>query len=148
MNVVALKPATAEPRIVRVLIAVAKQTRATLGMRLAEIGLATGEDDVILAMQDGKPICIAELSRRIGIRHMTMQRLIDQLVEHGHVEMAEAPLFRLSPKGADTISEIAALRLRLASEIESVLGIEVASKLTEYLETLEDGFGYSLKPTA
>lgn len=147
MTVVALKIATYEPRIVRALVAVSKHTRATLGTRLAEIGLATGEDDVILAMNDGNPICIAELSRKLRIRHVTMQRLIDQLVTRGHIEQAETPLFRLSQKGTDTIAGITAMRRRMASDIEAVLGLDGVIELTEHLESLEDGFNNSLKST-
>jgi DNA-binding MarR family transcriptional regulator len=147
MNVVALKPTSAEPRIVRALVAISKQTRATLGIRLADIGLATGEDDILLAMRDGTPVCAAVLSRKLGVREMTMQRLIDQLVAHGHIEPAENPLFRLSKKGADALADIAALRLRMASDIEAMLGAEGVDKLTEYLETLESGLAHSLRST-
>jgi len=147
MNVVALKPASADPRIVRALVAVSKQTRATLGIRLADIGLATGEDDVILAMRDGKPVCTAVLSLKLGVRETTMQRLMDQLVAHGHVEPADTPLFRLSRKGVDALADVAALRARLASDVEAMLGVEAVAKLTEYLETLETGFAHSLRST-
>lgn len=147
MNVVALKPASANPRIIKALVAVSKQTRAVLGIRLASIGLATGEDDLILAMSDGKPICAEQLARRIGISQQTLNRVIQDLVARGYIEPAERPLFRLSRKGTVSISHIETLRVQIASEIESMVGVDGIDMLSEYLEAIEVGFSQFLRPT-
>lgn len=147
MNVVALKPASANPRIIKALVAVSKQTRAVLGIRLASIGLATGEDDVILAMSNGRPVCAEQLSRRIGISQQTLHRLMQELVARGYVEIVERPLFRLSQKGTESIAHIEDVRTRIASEIEAMIGVDGIEKLADYLETVEDGFSLSLKST-
>lgn len=147
MNVIALKRASAEPRIVATLIAVSKQTRAILGIRLADIGLAIGEDDVTMVMSDGKPICVAEISRKLAIRQETVSRLVEQLLAHGHVERAEGPLYRLSEDGFGLVEKIVTLRMRMADDIEALLGTDAVGILTEYLETLETGLGRALRPT-
>ena len=114
---------------------------------MAEIGLATGEDDVVMVMGEGKPICVAEISRKLGIRHSTTQRLLDQLVLHGHIERAENPLFRLSKKGVDALAQIEALRVRMAADIEAMLGTIALSELAGHLEKIEAGFGEALNKT-
>lgn len=147
MNVVALKPSSANPRIIKALVAVSKQIRSMLALRLANIGLAIGEDDLILAMSDGKPICAEQLCRKIGISQQTLHRVIQDLVARGYVEPAERPLFRLSRKGNESVGHIEALRVQIASEIDAMIGVDGIEKLCEFLETIEAGFSHFLRPT-
>jgi DNA-binding MarR family transcriptional regulator len=147
MNVVAFPAAGTDPRIVTLLISVAKLTRAVVGLRLAEIGLSPGEDNILMCTDVGKPVEAGDLARTLGIRFSTLQRSVDHLVARGFLERRGA-FVKLTVDGEILLPRISAARASIANELEASLGAEAVGKMVASLELLENGLSTFLAPAA
>jgi DNA-binding MarR family transcriptional regulator len=145
MNVVDLPIARKpEPDIVDALIAISKKTRTILGLRLAELGLMTGEDDVLLAMDGGEAMSVTQLSTTMSVRFPTMLKAVDGLVERGFLDRVVGPVVRLSEQGHAVLSEIVALRAKITADLSSSLGADRVGALAKDLVDLGDSLGEGL----
>jgi hypothetical protein len=135
-----------DPRIVTLLIDISKKMRATIGLRLAEIGLATGEDDILLAIRDGRTTSASELSRSMGIRFPTLVKAVDGLVGRNLLDRVTGPMVKLSHRGALLVPGIVETRKDVARDLVTALGADVVERLTADLEELDQGLGSSLVP--
>jgi DNA-binding MarR family transcriptional regulator len=147
MNVVAFPAAGADPRIVTLLISVSKLTRAMVGLRLAEIGLSAGEDNILMCVDVRKPVEASDLARSLGIRFSTLQRSVDHLIAEGYLERRDA-FVKLTEKGQALLPRITAARVSIANDLEVSEGTEVVGMMIGSLELIEDKLIKLLTPAA
>jgi DNA-binding MarR family transcriptional regulator len=145
MNVVDLPIARKpEPDIIDALIAISKKIRIILGLRLAELRLMTGEDDVLLAMEGGEAMSVTQLSATMSVRFPTMLKAVDGLVERGFLDRVVGPVVRLSEQGHAVLFEITALRAKITADLSSSLGADRVGALAKDLVDLGDSLGEGL----
>lgn len=147
MTVVKL-PTPADPRITSVLIELSKKIRSLVGIRLAEIGLMTGEDEVLAAMRDGRPRTVSYLSTTLFVRLPTMRKCVDALVNKDLLERLAGPVVKITEKGASFVREIDLMHARLSRDISRTAGEEHVKKLLPDLETLSSSISAIIKPAA
>lgn len=117
--------------IVTRLLSIAKLTRAMLGLRLAEINLCAGQDQLLAAFQGNTRASISTLANAVAVRPSTVSKMVDRLIEKGlmhrlrHPDDARATLVELTPLGFH--------QQRLVAEIWQ----SVERDLTKSLETAE-----------
>lgn len=91
--------------ILPTLIAVAKSTRALLGIKLGDVGFHNGQDEFLLALDDGVLICVSDLSERLAVRPSTVSKMMDRLAERRLVERvadkedSRRTMVRITPAG-------------------------------------------------
>ena len=68
------------PVLIPALLKTAKLVRAVMSMHLSELGLQTGQDEVLLAFEKARPMSPHQLAEKLGIRFDTAAKLLARLV--------------------------------------------------------------------
>jgi DNA-binding MarR family transcriptional regulator len=133
-----------EAAILQTLMAIAKKVRAVLALHLAEIGLANGQDEVLLALDALRPISVPVLAGRLDIRPDLLTRLIDPLVARGLVTTSgdDGPAtrwttLRVSPDGLALQERIRALWNEIGADLVGSGGSAHLDRLIEDLRTIQ-----------
>lgn len=133
-----------DPEIVSVLIRISKKTRTVLGLRLAEIGLATGEDDLLLTLPVGQSWTIDRLSSELSVRGPTIRRAVERLAARGLIEQLTNSLVRLTGQGVSIQPRIVAVHQRIAGDIARTIDVDRLMALTAELNDLDACLSRSL----
>lgn len=110
---------TAEPtcenvpdNLIRPLLALSKSTRQLISLKLAEIGVVAGQDQLLDAIDPDQRRGICEIARELSVRPSTVSKMLDSLERRGWCrrEMDDADLRRtfvvLTEDGARVRSEV------------------------------------------
>ena len=135
----------ADPHAVVALIAFSKKARAMLSVRLAEIGLQLGEDDVLRVLQSGKITTIQEVSDELFVRSHTVTKIVDSLVIKGLISRHAGPLLSISDAGIGMMPRIEFALSRMARDLQRVIGAARLQRLTEDMESLNEGIRLPVK---
>ena len=90
----------------------ARTARTALAARLLESGLYAGQDQIMLALADGKPLTPTALAQALNVRPPTITKTINRLQSQGFLEKAPSQSdgrqaeISLTEKGRDTIEAI------------------------------------------
>lgn len=94
-----------EVPIVSRLLSIAKLTRAMLGLKLAEIDLCAGQDQLLSVFQGTTRASISTLANAVSVRPSTVSKMVDRLIEKGLMQRFRDPndarttLVELTPFG-------------------------------------------------
>jgi DNA-binding MarR family transcriptional regulator len=146
VNVIEFKPGAHGADVVTALISISKQTRAILGLRLAELGLLTGEDDVLFAMRGGEAFSVTQLSASMSIRYPTMLKAVDGLVDRGFLDRVLGPVVRISARGQIAVPEIGAAKSKIARCLSADLGAERLDVILRDLADIGESLSKELAP--
>lgn len=110
---------TAEPTrengpddLIQPLLALSKSTRQLISLKLAEIGVVAGQDQLLDAIDPDNRRGICEIARKLSVRPSTVSKMLDSLERRGWCrrEMGDADLRRtfvvLTEEGARVRSEV------------------------------------------
>ena len=117
--------ATAEARLVPVLLSISKATRALMRIKLAELGFHNGQDELLLALDEEAPVSVSTLAETLSVRPATVSKMLDRLVQKGMVERIEnksdarRTMVRVMPAGLDARSILLNMRAKLEAELIS-----------------------------
>ena len=113
--------------LVPTLLSLAKTTRALMGIRLAELGLNQGQDELLIALEMDKPVSVSTLSDRLVVRPSTVSKMLDRLCAKGLVERLPSPQdARLTLVKLTRDGHAAKTNVRL---LWDMIGIELARKM-------------------
>jgi DNA-binding MarR family transcriptional regulator len=106
------------------LIAIAKLSRFLMTIRLAELGLFNGQDELLLALEDGTPRTVSDLAKIIDVRPPTVSKMLDRLEEQdlakrGHGTDRRETIVTLTRLGMRRREEITAARICLEAEFRT-----------------------------
>ena len=130
---------TTDIKIITELMSMAKRTRAILRLRLADLGLATGEDDILLGIPSEGNCSVEDLSRTLSVRAPTIERSIDSLVGRGYVERLAGPIVKLSTSGTATATRIGHMQAEIVRDLRAELGKGFVEDVATDLATLNGG---------
>jgi Mn-dependent DtxR family transcriptional regulator len=133
-----------DTEIVTVLIRISKKTRTILGLRLAEIGLATGEDDLLLALDSEHAVTVEQLSEKLSVRLPTIRKSVERLAARGLVNCVTFSTLRLTAEGAGMQPRVMAVHRKIAHDIARAIDIDRLRAITAELNDLDAGLGLSL----
>jgi DNA-binding MarR family transcriptional regulator len=129
------------------LIAISKSTRALRGMKLAELGLHNGQDELLMAA-DLKGCTVSVIADRLAIRPSTVSKMLDRLVERGLMERradrqdGRRTILRITDAGVLARVQVIKARQELEDDLAKSLGaalhLTVASSLVECQTHLSD----------
>ena len=116
--------------LVPTLLSLAKTTRALMGLRLADLGLHQGQDELLIALEMDKPVSVSTLSERLVVRSSTVSNMVDRLCAKGFVERLPSPqdarltLVKLTRDGHAAKTDVRLLW--------DMIGVELARKMEPY----------------
>ncbi|WP_061937324.1 MarR family winged helix-turn-helix transcriptional regulator [Aureimonas sp. AU22] len=94
------------------LLSISKKTRAIMGLKLVELGLHNGQDELLLAVRGGQPLHVSLVAKQLNVRPSTVSKMLDRLIKKGLVA-------RISDKndGRRTFVQITASGQVLCNEV-------------------------------
>ncbi|SDN68239.1 DNA-binding transcriptional regulator, MarR family [Aureimonas jatrophae] len=104
------------------------------GLKLAEIGLRVGQDDVLLALPQGGTISVGQLAFVVSVRPSTISKMLGNLERDGfvgreaHASDARKSTVRILPKGIEIRAKAQDIRSALNAEL--LLKVENAAVLS------------------
>ena len=129
--------------IVPSLLQISKSIRAILGLRLAEIGIFNGQDEMLLCLEDGDQLSISTLADRLQVRPSTVSKMADRLAENGllsrHRDLADTrvTLIGITEQGLQTRMKVMVIRERLETELRRGYAPQDTASLIESITALE-----------
>jgi DNA-binding MarR family transcriptional regulator len=99
------------------ILRISRSIRAVLSLKLADIGLSVGDDDVLLALSSLQVTSTVLLARSMSISGATLQRIVGRLVSKGCVEKVSGTLIRLTGKGEDMRKAVVAIHRDLEEQV-------------------------------
>lgn len=113
--------------LVPTLLSLSKTTRALMGIRLADLGLHQGQDELLIALDMSEPVSVSALSEKLFVRPSTVSKMLDRLSAKGLVARIPTPrdarltLVRLTEKGNAAKTEV--------RQLWDMIEIELAGKM-------------------
>jgi DNA-binding MarR family transcriptional regulator len=139
----AIKGASSQTSILHSLISVARSIRALLSLRLAELGLSNGQDEILLALGVGEAADATALAARLDMRDATLARLVDALIAKGLIdrigEMRDAyrsPL-RISAAGLRMQGSVREIWNKIGHDLVGARGGLQLNRLIAELESMD-----------
>ena len=92
--------------VVTSLLRISKATRALVSLKLAEIGIHPGQDQMLDILDEEEPVAVSVLASALCVRPSTASKMIDRLLADDLVSRSETDtdkrrsLIRLTSKGA------------------------------------------------
>lgn len=128
--------------ILQTLISIAQSIRALLGLRLAELSLANGHDEILLRL-DAEPESAAILAARLEMRETVLTKLLEPLIARGLIERvgdvhdARRGLMRLTAAGAVMQERIRDIWNEIGNDLVGAKGSEQLDRLIVELESMQ-----------
>ena len=116
------------------------------GDRLAgPLGLSSARWQVLGAVEEeGRPITVAQIGRRMGLSRQAVQRLVNELKADGFVRLEENPdhkrarLVALTPMCVARLQTLAEAQARWANELTDGLNAAVLSRAAQLLSEIRE----------
>jgi DNA-binding MarR family transcriptional regulator len=123
LNAKSLSPVDLNGQMVPALLSISKSTRALMGLKLAQLGFYNGQDELLFAVVDAKPVTVSRLAQLIDVRPSTASKMLDRLVKAGLVERktdrgdARRSMVQITSAGLEARVQLYALRAELEAEL-------------------------------
>ncbi|MBB3952487.1 MarR family winged helix-turn-helix transcriptional regulator [Aureimonas jatrophae] len=118
------------------LFSIVRALRALHGLKLAEIGLQVGQDDVLLALPQDGTVTVSQLATNASVRSSTISKMLTRLERDGfvvrepHASDARKSTVRILPKGVEIREQALGVRAALDAELaRDVDGVAVLALL-------------------
>lgn len=112
-----------------------------------DLGITSARWQVLACMVNG-PATVSEIARLRGLSRQNVQRIANRLATDGFIESLENPahrrakLFQLTPKGQETMAEVAKRQKHWANRASEALDLEmlttVVSQMKVYIQAIGD----------
>ena len=116
-------------QLVEMLFSITKKFRALLGIKLSELGLFNGQDELLLAIRGDDPLTVTLVAERLNVRPSTVSKMLDRLVDQGlvlrlpHGTDARRSLVQITPAGREKCEGVLAVHESLeASIVKAIKG--------------------------
>jgi DNA-binding MarR family transcriptional regulator len=116
----------AEAALVPKLLSIGKSIRAMMGLKLAELGLHVGQDELLLALVPEATVSVSRLADTLAVRPSTVSKMLDRLVIAGLVERAEdsrdarRTVVRMTSSGVEMQGRICELWQGVENELQDL----------------------------
>lgn len=122
----------------------AHAVRTLLGLKLAALGLAPGQDRFLLALLPQTRLTVTVLADDLAVRPSTISKTADRLVEKGLITRrcddsdARRIFLELTPKGTALCAQVLAIGEEIDAELTANLMPGEASAMRRSLSLLEE----------
>lgn len=111
--------------LVAALLSISKSVRALMGLRLAELGLHSGQDELLLVLKDGSLQSVSQIAERLNVRPSTVSKMKDRLeqrqllTESANAIDARNTWVQLTSAGLELVARVEALHQSLQDELKA-----------------------------
>ncbi|MCO6404068.1 MarR family transcriptional regulator [Aurantimonas endophytica] len=132
----------AEVALVLKLLSIARSIRAMMGLKLAELGLHAGQDELLLALVPEGTVSVSRLADTLVVRPSTVSKMLDRLVTAGLVERAEDPrdgrrtVVRMTSSGVEMQGRIREVWQGLENELQDIPDQGAATQSLQALQQI------------
>ena len=129
--------------ILQTLISIARSIRALLSLRLAELGLGSGQDEILLSLQSGESASTAILATRLDLRETSLSKLLEPLIAKGLIERvgemrdARRMVVRISHAGTAMQERVQGIWNEIGNDLVGPMGSEQLDRLITELEGMQ-----------
>lgn len=129
--------------ILQTLISIARSIRALLSLRLAEVGLGYGQDEILLALEENTPVNTAILSARLELRMESVSRLLEPMIAKGLVDRVgdfrdpRRIMVQVSGSGIEMQDRVRTIWNEVGNDLIGAQGGEQLDRLIGELEGLQ-----------
>lgn len=129
--------------ILHTLISIARSIRALLSLRLAELGLGSGQDEILLGLDSEEPASTAILAARLDMREVTLGKLIEPLIAKGLIEQvggardSRRAMIRISLAGTAMQERVRDIWNEIGNDLIGARGSEQLDRLIQELEGMQ-----------
>lgn len=150
-DVVAQRPIIRKPPITRkpgdepvltLALATSQALRALVGLKLAKLGLASGQDRLLIALADNESLSVSALAAELNVRPSTVSKMMDRLTARGYTQrqpdVADARRINveLTPEGQRICHRLRTLWNDIDADLTSDLTPEQSSQMLKGLTLL------------
>lgn len=117
-----------EPEILPPLFSIAKTVRQLVSLKLADIEMAAGQEQLLLCFEDDETFSISRIADRLSVRASTISKMTDILERKGWVgrhsdgKDARRVLVQLTARGQQKRDVVRTLQEELDAELWHLLG--------------------------
>ncbi|BDA85248.1 hypothetical protein Sa4125_27900 [Aureimonas sp. SA4125] len=136
--------------LIPTLLSLSKTTRALMGIKLAEVGLHQGQDELLMSLEHGSPMSVSALSEKLCVRPSTVSKMLDRLCAKGLVDRIPSPrdarltLVRLTPSGDAMKTEVRQLWGMIEADLSSRMAQDGIDTMMGALGTIDGIIGARL----
>lgn len=134
------------------LLSIARSTRSLLKIKLAEIGLFSGQDEMLLALRPDRAMTVSTLADTLAVRSSTISNMLDRLAKRNYIQRAadgrdaRRTMVRLTPAGSAIKEVILRMRAQLEGELTDAIAGEDRDTVLAELETINALLIRKLRP--
>ena len=115
-----------EPMMVNTIMALAKRTRAYVGIRLKEVGLAIGQDELLVSLDEHDGATVSALAELIFVRPSTVSKMLDRLAAKGLVRRdrpegdQRRTVVYMTPEGREMVRQVHRIYTEIDLDLQRV----------------------------
>ncbi|MBB3999414.1 MarR family winged helix-turn-helix transcriptional regulator [Aureimonas pseudogalii] len=125
--------APASPSLLPLALSTAQAIRALLGLKLAPLGLSSGQDRLLIVLSRHPRMSVSALASELGVRPSTVSKMADRLIDKQLVQRSDDPVDRRR-----SFLDLTAQGHRLTEQVAAVCD-NVEAELTAAVEDEEIG---------
>lgn len=125
--------------------------RALIGLKLTPLGLASGQDRFLIALDDRGPMSISSVADALRVRPSTVSKMMDRLETRGYAVRTRDELdarkttIDLTDEGRAVCKKIRALNVAIETELLADLSVGDREHMIKGIGMLNDVVGRRLK---
>ncbi|WAJ29522.1 MarR family winged helix-turn-helix transcriptional regulator [Antarcticirhabdus aurantiaca] len=137
-------PDVADLQLVSLLVPISKHVRALLDLKLQDIGLEVGQDQLLLELSREKTQRSSKLAEKLAIRPSTLSKMADKLAAKGFVMREKTPddrrltILRLTEEGGRMKDQVRRIHSSLNDELAVDLQVGESGRALEALTAIAD----------
>ena len=141
-----------EPKsLVPSLLSIAKSTRAFVALRLAEIDLHPGQDQLLDRLEANAPVSVSVLADKLSVRPSTVSKMLDRLIEKDLVRRVASDrdlrrtMIILTEAGQEAQNRVREIWNRLETDLENAMDPSHVKELCKALGEIDQILGQRLR---
>ena len=125
------------------LLSISKITRAMVALKLSEIDVHVGQDELMLSLSEDTGVSVSHLAERTSVRPSTISKTIDRLSERGllcriaHDRDARRSMVKITPLGLEIQAQIRQIRDNLEADLTNKVPANQLADMARALDRTE-----------
>ncbi|WP_279483018.1 MarR family winged helix-turn-helix transcriptional regulator [Aureimonas sp. SK2] len=132
-------------------LATSQSLRAFLGLKLAKLGLASGQDRLLIALADNTSLSVSALADELNVRPSTVSKMMDRLAARGYTQRLPDPAdarrinLQLTPDGEEICTRLRTLWRDIDAELTADLSAHEKACISDGIALLDTRIAYRLR---
>ena len=141
---------SAEP-VLTLALATSQALRALVGLKLARLGLSSGQDRLLIALADCDSMSVSGLADELNVRPSTVSKMMDRLAARGYTQRrpdtvdARRINVELTPEGEQLCLKLRDLWHDIDEELMAGLSREESARVLDGLTLLSEQIAQRLR---